>query len=224
VLKGISSMATRGVLADLGGAYQRRGLPVSIESVGGVDAARRVESGEEFDFAVLAPPAIDRLAAVGRIDARTRTGIARSRIAIAVRDGAPSPGFATEGAVREALQAARAIGYSTGPSGAHLARLLERWGIAQAMAPRLVLAPPGVAVATLVARGEAEIGFQQLSELNDVPGVAVAGLLPDAIQEITVFTGAVCAASRHAPEARAWLAFCAAPEAAEVKRRRGMEP
>ena len=225
LITGISSMATRHVLSALAEIYEKRsGQRVAVESVGGVDAARRVEGGEAFDFVVLAAPAIDRLAAAGRIDPDTRIAIARSRVAIAVPAGAQRPDLASEQTVRTAVLAAHRIGYSTGPSGEHLAKLLLRWGIADAIASRLVKAPPGVPVGTLVARGEADIGLQQLSELIDLPGVDVVGTLPPDIQEITVFTGAVCASSIRRSAAEALLSFYASPEADAAKRRYGMEP
>src|SRR5204862_8314473 len=175
---GISSMAMRHVLAELGDAYeQQSGQPVVIVSVGGVDAARRVADGEAFDFVVLASDAIERLEAGGRVDPGSRTDLARSAVAIAVAAGATRPDVSTESAIRDAVLRARSIGYSTGPSGAHLVRLFERWGIADAIAPRSVQASPGVPVGTLVARGDVELGFQQLSELMHVPGIDVIGLL-----------------------------------------------
>ena len=164
-------------------------------SVGGVDAARRVDDGEAFDFVVLAADAIEQLAAGGRVDPGSRTDLARSGVAIAVAAGAPRPDVGSESAVRDAVLRARSIGYSTGPSGAHLVRLFERWGIADAIAPRIVQAPPGVPVGTLVARGDVELGFQQLSELMHLPGIDVIGLLPPEIQVVTVFSAAVCTAS-----------------------------
>ena len=139
-------------------------------SVGGVDAARRVSDGEPFDFVVLAADAIEKLAAAGRVDPGSRTDLARSGVAIAVAAGASRPDIGTESALRDAVLHARSIGYSTGPSGTHLVRLFERWGIAEAIAPRIVQASPGVPVATLVARGEVELGFQQLSELMQRAG------------------------------------------------------
>ncbi|HUH94621.1 MAG TPA: substrate-binding domain-containing protein [Casimicrobiaceae bacterium] len=222
---GISSMATRHVLAELADAYERRSEDaVTVQSVGGVEASRRVESGEAFDFVVLARDAIDALARSGRVDPESRANLAGSGIAIAVAAGAPRPDVGSEAAVREAVLAARMVGYSTGPSGAHLARLLERWGVAETLAPRLVQARPGVPVGTLVARGEVELGFQQLSELMHLSGIDVIGLLPREIQLVTVFAGAICRAASRPGAASALLAFLASPEADVAKRRHGMEP
>src|SRR5712691_7919253 len=120
VITGISSMAMRHVLTELGDAYeQQSGQPVVIVSVGGVDAARRVDDGEAFDFVVLAADAIEQLAAGGRVDPESRTHLARSAVAIAVAAGATRPDVSSESAIRDAVLRARSIGYSTGPSGAH---------------------------------------------------------------------------------------------------------
>ena len=224
-ITGISSMAMRHVLAELGDAYeQQSGQPVVIVSLGGLDAARRVADGEAFDFVVLASDAIERLAAGGRVDPGSRTDLARSGVAIAVATGAPRPQVGTESAIRDTVLQARSIGYSTGPSGAHIARLFERWGIADAIAPRIVQAPPGTPVGTLVARGDVELGFQQLSELMHLPGIDVVGLLPPEIQVTTVFSAAVCTASTCSAAATALLSFLASAEADAAKRRHGMEP
>jgi molybdate transport system substrate-binding protein len=224
-ITGISSMATRHVLAELAGAYEQQSQQrVAIESVGGVDAARRVEAGEAFDFVVLAADAIERLAVAGCVDPGSRSDLARSGVAIAVAAGAGRPDVADELAVRQAVLDARSIAYSTGPSGAHLLRLLERWGITETIAPRIVQAPPGVPVGTLVARGDADLGFQQLSELMHLPGVDVVGLLPREIQVMTTFSAAVCSASTRPEAAKALLSFLALPEADAAKRRHGMEP
>jgi molybdate transport system substrate-binding protein len=224
-ITGISSMATRQVLAELVDAYQRRGgAAVAIESVGGVDAARRVQAGEPFDVVVLASDAIDKLIAAGRAIAGSKVDLVRSGVAVAVRAGAPHPAIDSEAAVRRAVLAARSIGYSTGPSGVQLARLFERWGIAAQIAERLVTAKPGVPVGSLVASGEIELGFQQLSELMHLPGIAVLGPLPPAIQIETTFSAAVCTTSAQSEAARALLDFMASPQAADTKRRHGMAP
>jgi hypothetical protein len=116
------------------------------------------------------------------------------------------------------------IGYSTGPSGSYLVGLLERWGVAVDVASRLVQAPPGVPVATLIARGEVDLGFQQLSELLHAPGVDVVGRLPSGIRHTTIFTGAVCTAAAHAQAAATLLAFLASGAGDEARRRHGLEP
>jgi molybdate transport system substrate-binding protein len=224
-LIGISSMATRDILAELAQAFARRtGQRVEIESVGGVDAARRVRSGEPFDFVVLASDAIDELVALGHLEATRRVDVARSRMAIAIKAGAPRPDVRDERGVREAVLAARAIGCSTGPSGAHVARLFERWRITDLVGARVVQAPPGVAVGTLVANGNVELGFQQLSELMHLTGIEVIPDLPAGVQLETTFSAAACSSARHPEATGALLAFLASDDADEAKRRHGMEP
>ncbi len=214
-------MATRQVLNELVQAY---GQPVAIESIGGVDAARRVAAGEAFDFVVLAADAIDKLAAGGSVVAGSRVDLAESGVAVAVKEGAPRPDIATEEALKRAVLAAATVGYSTGPSGVALVKLFERWGIAQELQGKLVQAPPGVPVGSLVARGEVALGFQQLSELVHLEGITILGPMPAAVQITTIFSGALCAASTRPEGVRALLAYLASPEAAPAKRRNGMEP
>ncbi|KDR29074.1 molybdenum ABC transporter substrate-binding protein [Caballeronia zhejiangensis] len=224
-ITGISSMGTRQVLNDLACAYEAQsGQRVAIVSVGGVAAVRRIEAGEAFDIVVLASDAIDRLAASGHVDAASRVRIARSGVAIAVKAGARRPAIDDEAAVREAVLAARTIGYSTGPSGVYLTRLFERWGLAQRIASRIVQAPPGVAVGALIARGEVELGFQQLSEMIGVEGIDVLGMLPPAIQTQTVFEGAIGANASASKDARAFLAFLGSSDTDATKIEHGMEP
>jgi molybdate transport system substrate-binding protein len=224
-LRIISSMATRQVLADLVAQFERTSPHrVSTESVGGVDAAKRVQAGEAFDAVVLAANAIDQLIAAGRIVAGSRVDLVNSGVAVAVRAGSARPDIATEDSLKRAVLAARSIGYSTGPSGVQLAKLFDRWGIAEQIKGRIVQAPPGVPVGSLVAQGEVALGFQQLSELMNLAGIDVLGPLPAAIQIITTFSGGVAAASTQADAVREMLTFMAAPAAADVKRRNGMAP
>ncbi|MFT3780009.1 MAG: substrate-binding domain-containing protein [Ottowia sp.] len=220
----ISSMATQQVLADLIDLYrqQHADLAIGLTSVGGVDAARRVAAGEPFDGVVLGADALDKLAAGGHVLAGSRVDLVRSGVAVAVKAGSPRPDLGSEDSVKQAVLAARTLGYSTGPSGVALARLFERWGIAEQIAPRIVTPPPGVPVGTLVASGEVALGFQQLSELMHLPGIDVLGPLPPAIQIETIFAGGVAAASRRAGEVRALLAFMASEGTAELKRAHGM--
>lgn len=222
-LRGISSMATRALLAELTAAHSARGgAAVQIESAGGVDAARRVAAGEAFDVVLLASDAIDKLIAAGHLQA-PRVDWVRSPVAVAVRAGAARPDIGSEAAVRSAVLAARTLGYSTGPSGNFLVKLFERWGIGEQVAPKVVTPPPGVPVGSLLAKGEIELAFQQLSELKDLPGVDVIGLLPAEIACITTFSAAQPFGGSRTNEVQALLADLTGPQSAAIKRRHGME-
>jgi molybdate transport system substrate-binding protein len=199
-------------------------VEVSIESVGGVDAANRVQAGETFDAVVLAAGAIDRLTQAGRILPGSRVDLARSGVSVAVRAGAAHPDIASEDAVKQAVLAARSIGYSTGPSGVQLTKLFERWGIAGAIAGRIVQAPPGVPVGSLVAEGRVELGFQQQSELMYLPGIDMLGPLPPAIQITTTFSAGVAVTSTQPEAVRELLASMVSPAVDDIKRRNGMQP
>lgn len=221
----ISSMATRQVLADLAAQWQSAcGVVVNIESVGGVDAAKRVQAGEAFDGVVLASDAIDKLVASGHVLAGSRVDLVRSSVAVAVQAGTPWPDISTESALRSAIEAAPTVGYSTGPSGVALVKLFERWGIWDALQPRIVQAPPGVPVGALVASGQVALGFQQLSELLHLDGISVVGTMPEAVSITTIFSAATCAASTQRETLAKWVAFMADSNTASVKQQHGMQP
>lgn len=221
----ISSMATKQVLADLIALYRQvhPDTVIELESVGGVDAAKRVQAGEAFDIVALASNAVDQLVADGKVVAGSTVDVVRSGVALAVRSGAPHPDIDSEAAVKHAVLAARTLGYSTGPSGVQLAKLFERWGIAEQIKDRIVTAPPGVPVGSLVAKGEVELGFQQLSELMSLEGIDVLGPLPADIQIITTFSAGLATASTQPDAVRALLAFLVSPATAPTKQRNGME-
>jgi molybdate transport system substrate-binding protein len=223
-LKLLSSMAAREVLRELIEQYRRSsGRVVSAAAAGGVDVAKRVRAGEALDIVILARNAIDQLIAEGKLVEGSRVDLARSGVAIAVRSGLPKPDIASESAVRQAVLDATSVSYSTGPSGVYLEKLFERWGILAAVRARIVVPPPGVPVASLLASGAAELGFQQLSELVGVAGIEVLGPLPAAIQSITTFSGGICVGCGDPGAARALLDYMASPVASEAKRRYGME-
>lgn len=224
-MKAVSSMATRHVLADLAAAAVDAGLaPVELESLGGVDAAARVRAGEGFDLVFLAQGALDALAAEGHVDAASVTPLLRSDVAVAVRADSEEPAAAPTGAafadaagVREAIAAAGRIGYSTGPSGTALIDLIAQWDLSARVSDRLVQARPGIPVATLVASGEVDLGFQQLSELVGEPGIRVLGVMPADAAITTVFSGAVSAVATDPAAARAVVEFFASEAAAALK-------
>ena len=217
-------MATRQVLVDMAQAWQQQGgAPLQIESVGGVDAAKRVQEGEAFDVVFLASDAIAKLEAAGKVVAGSKVDLMRSGVSACVRAGAPLPDLSSEEAVKQAVLAAPSVGYSTGPSGTALVKLFERWGIAGQLKDRLMQATPGVPVASMVAEGKVALGFQQLSELIHVQGITIVGPLPDAIQITTIFSGGVGAASPQPGAVRRLLASMASAETVDAKRRQGME-
>ena len=221
----LSSMATKGVLEELAPAFERAtGVKVIPESIGGVDVNKRVKSGEAVDLVVLAANAIDTLINEGHLVAGSRVDLVTSGVAIAVRAGAPRPAIGSEATVKAAVLAAKTVGYSTGPSGVYLVKLFERWGILEQIKARIVLAPPGIPVGGLVARGEAELGFQQMSELIHLPGIDVIGVMPPAIQTITTFSAGIAVASKtDAAAVRRFLDYARSPAAADAIRGNGME-
>jgi molybdate transport system substrate-binding protein len=223
-LKLISSMATRELLAEMIALYEREsGHSVVSEAAGGVDVAKRVHAGEAVDVVVLAANAIDKLIADHKVLAGSRVDLVRSGIAVAIQQGSEAPDIHSEAAVKTAVTLARTLSYSTGPSGVYLEKMFERWGILEAIRPRIVVPPPGVPVASLVASAAVDLGFQQLSELMNVPGVRVVGPLPPAVQSMTTFSGGIAAVCADPHAARALLDFMVSPARSELKRRQGME-
>ena len=225
-LRLISSMATKPLLADLVALYTRQtpGAQVEVESVGGVDAAKRVQAGEVFDGVVLASKAIEQLIASGHVLAGSRVDLVRSDVAVAVPAGKAVPDISTEEALKAAILAAPTLGYSTGPSGVQLAKQFEAWGMAEQIAPRIVQAPPGVPVGALVAKGEVALGFQQRSEMLGVEGITLVGSLPKAVEIITTFSGSVASSCAQPQAVRALLAFWQSSACDALKRQHGMDP
>ena len=221
-------MATKALLTELTQLYQAlTGVEVQIESVGGVDAAKRVQAGEAFDMVLLASDAIDRLMASGHAVANSRSDWVRSPVAVAVKAGAVHPDIGSEAALKAAVLASSTLSYSTGPSGVYLEKLFERWGIAEQLKPSIVVPPPGTPVGALVAKGEVALGFQQLSELMALPGIEVLGHLPPEVAYITTFSSAVSTAIAHDAErvnaVQAFLTFLTSTEVRDIKRRQGTD-
>jgi len=229
-LIGIASMATRQLLTQLSPACaQATGHAVSFSAVGGVLAAQRVRAGEAFDLVALAQDAITALVDEGHVDGASVRPLAHSHMAIAVsaqahRSDSPMPDVSTIAALRQTLLNSAHIGYSTGPSGMALLRLLQDWQLADVLRPRLVQAPVGVPVAQLIAQGQVGLGFQQLAELQGHDGVAVLGTLPAGSEIVTTFAIGVGARSAHPAAARDCLEFLCSAQADAIKRRCALEP
>ncbi len=221
-------MATKSLLGELAMVYQTHtGVSVQIESVGGVDAAKRVQAGEVVDVVLLASDAIDRLIAAGAVQNGSRSDWVRSPVAVAVPAGAAHPDLSNEAAVKAAVLASPTLSYSTGPSGVYLEKLFERWGIADVVKARIVVPPPGTPVGALVASGQAALGFQQLSELIALPGIDVLGTLPADVAFITTFSAGVpeviAQDAVRVAAVQSFLKFLASPDVEPIKRKQGMD-
>jgi molybdate transport system substrate-binding protein len=183
----------------------------------------RLRGGETADLVIMADFSIDALIKDGLVMPGSRTDLASSGVGVAVRAGAPKPDIGSAEALKETLLAAKSIAYSIGPSGRYVATLLQRLGIADALKPKLQQIK-GEYVGVIVARGDAEIGFQQVSELLPIPGTDFVGPLPPDIQHVTVFSAGLHVDAKGPERALELVAFLTAPAAASAIRRAGMEP
>ena len=182
-----------------------------------------IKAGLGGDVAVLTAEAVDELIDQGKAIAGSRVDLARSRIGVAVRKGAKQPDIASPEALKRALIAANSVAHSkTGLSGLYFPTVLARLGIADAMQSKIVIPDPGTAVGEVVAKGDAEIGIQQISELLPVAGIEIVGPLPEPLQKITMFSGGVLRAAKEPSLAEALLKFVAA-ESPRLLKQKGLE-
>jgi molybdate transport system substrate-binding protein len=184
----------------------------------------RLRRGELVDVVILADAAIDELIKEGRIVAGSRVALARSGIGMAVRAGAPKPDISSVDALRRALLQAKSVAYSAQVSGVYLStELFPRLGIAAQMRAKSQRIERE-RVGAVVARGEAEIGFQQISELLPIGGIDYVGPLPAEVQRVTVFSAGVAVGAKSPEAARALIRFFISPEGAQAMTKSGLEP
>ena len=224
-IKVIGSPGTRAPYTLLVPGFEKATGHKVTTTWGGVNAvAKRVADGEVADVVMLPAAQIEDLIKLGKLIADSRVNVATSGIGVAIRAGAPKIDTGSSEGIRKALLAAKTIAYSAGPSGVHMARLIANWGLTDELKAKIVPPIPDVPIGEVVARGDAEIGFQQVSELLPVTGIDYLGPLPADIQEVTVFSAGVHKAAGTTDAARALLKFLTAPEAAAIIRKTGMEP
>ena len=184
---------------------------------------KRLAGGEKPDLVIMASNTIDELIKDGKFAAGSRIDIAKSGIGVGVKKGAARPDISSADGVEAAVRSARSVAYSTGPSGVYLAQMFEKMGLTAELKPKLKLVQ-GEPVGAVIARGDAEIGFQQVPELLPEPGIDYVGELPAAIQQITVFAAGLPVGSANVEAARAWVAFLKTPAAGAAFKRTGLEP
>ena len=184
----------------------------------------RLQRGEPADVVILAADALDDLIKQGRVVAGSRVDLVRSSIGMAVRAGAPRPDISSVAALTQALLRATSIAYSASASGVYLStEMFQRLGIADQVLPKSKNAQ-GERVGALVARGEAEIGFQQISELLPEPGIQYVGPLPPEVQRVTVFSAGIVVGAKEPEAARALIKFLASEHATAVIKKTALEP
>jgi molybdate transport system substrate-binding protein len=197
---------------------------VQNDTVGAL--TKRIAGGEAFDLAVLTPKAVDDLAKEGKFAAGSRANLARVGVGVVVKDGTPKPDIGSVAAFKQALLAAKSVAYidpaAGGSSGIYVAGLLDKLGIAAEVKPKAKLIPGG-AVAEHVAKGEAELGIHQISEILPVKGVTLVGPLPAEIQNYTVYAAGIGAHAKESDAAKALIKALSGPAAAEVLKSKGME-
>lgn len=220
-----ASIAIKAAYRELLPAFMRSSK-VKVDTYWGgmADIRTRIVAGEVTDVVIGSAGLIEDLIASGNLDSRTRIDIAKSEVGAAVRAGARKPDIGSVESLKGALRAAKSIVYSSGPSGVYLAELFQRLGIAEELKAKAKQAPPGVLVGELVARGEFELCFQQVSELRQVRGIDFVGRLPREVQLSTVFSGAVHSRSAQSKPGGELLRHLASKESHRVLRKHGLEP
>lgn len=224
-LRIVAPNAVKEIVTDAAARYERASGNRTVFTWSGSEAiAKRVADGEVFDVVLNTPQNLQTLATAGKIAPGTRVDFAKSGIGVAVRAGQPRPDISNEEALRKALLEAKSIGISSGPSGRYLTEVFQRLGIADQVQSKITQPPSGAQMAELLARGEVELGFQQVSELQHASGVEYLGPLPAALQSYTIWSGAAHAAASDAAASRTFLNTLVSLDSATAIRKAGMDP
>ena len=224
-LRVVAPNAVKEVVSDAAARYERATGNRTVVTWSGSEAiAKRVGDGEVFDVVLNTPRNLDALAEAGKIVLGTRVDFAKSGIGVAARTGQPRPDVSNDDALRKVLLEAKSIGISSGPSGRYLTELFQRLGIAAQVQGKIRQPPSGAQIAELLARGEVEIGFQQISELQHAGGVEYLGPLPTGLQSYTIWSGGLHTAASDAAAGRTFLNTLLSPDLATAIRKAGMDP
>jgi molybdate transport system substrate-binding protein len=224
-IKVVSTQATQEAYLELVAQFEKAsGHKVTTVFTGTLNVQKRLADGEPYDLIIMASPAIDDQIRLGKAVAGSRVDFAKSGTGLAVRKGAAKPDISSADALKKTLLAAKSIGYSTGPSGLYMLSVFEKLGVADQVKGKLRQTPSGVFVGTLIANGEAEIGFQQVSELVHFPGIDYVGPLPGDLQRMTMFSAGIHAGAKQPDAAKALVKFITSPAAASVIKKHGLEP
>lgn len=224
-VKVMAANAVKEAYLELVSAFERSTGHKVITLWGGTEGvAKRISGGEVVDIVLIAAPNIDKLVAEGKLVPGSRADFAKSGVGMAVRTGLPKPDISSAEAIKQAVLGANSVAYSSGPSGLYVADLFKRMGIADQIKNKVRQPPSGVQVGELVARGEADLGFQQISELLHVRGIDYLGPLPPEIQNITIYSAGLHMAAPAPDAAKALVKSLTSPHAGPILKKTGMEP
>jgi molybdate transport system substrate-binding protein len=224
-IKVLASGATKEVIDEILPAFEKTsGNKVVVTFTGTANIKKRIGAGEVYDLVIVGGPVIDAFIQQGKITPGSRADLMKSGVGVAVRAGAPKPDIGSSEALKKTLLSAKSIGYSSGPSGDYVVSLVERMGIADQVKPKMRQVPSGTRISAMLGSGEAEIGFQQISELIHEKGIDYLGPLPTEVQKITVFSAGLHTDAKEQEAAKTLVKALKSPDAATVIKTHGMEP
>jgi molybdate transport system substrate-binding protein len=224
-IKLLASSAMKGACLELIPQFEKAtGHQVSAAWSSTPDVQKRISAGEAADLIILGDSGTEELIKQGKLAPGSRANFAKSGIGVAVRAGAPQPDISSAEAVKRSVLAAKSVAYSAGASGTYLVSMFQKLGISDEVKAKTAEVKPGEPVGEVVARGDAEIGFNQMSELIRVNGIQILGPLPAEIQNITVYSGGIHTATKEADGATALVKFLTAPAAVPIIKKHGLEP
>jgi molybdate transport system substrate-binding protein len=223
-IKVLSSIATREAYLELVPQFEKSsGHKVATTWAGTTAIMQRMAAGETYDLIIISSTELDDLIKQGKIVSGSRADLAKSGIGIAVRSGAPRPDVSTPDALKKALLAAKTVGYTSGPSGVYMGQLVERMGIVAEVKAKFRSVPSGGTIGTVIAAGDCEIGFQQVSELVHIPGIDYIGPLPSEVQRVTTFCCGLQTGGPQPDAAKALVAHLTTAAARTVMQKHGLE-
>jgi molybdate transport system substrate-binding protein len=224
-IKVLASGATKEVIDEILPPFEKgSGHKVVVAFTGTANIKKRIAAGEVYDLIIVSGPVIDAFVQQGKITATSRADLMKSGVGVAVRNGAPKPDIGSSEALKKTLLSAKSIGYSSGPSGEYVVTLVERMGITDQVKPKMKQVPSGARISAMINSGEAEIGFQQISELIHEKGIDYLGPLPSEVQKITVFSAGLQTGAKEQEAAKTLIKALKSPDAAKVIKAHGMEP
>ena len=224
-IKIIAPNAVKEAVVEIGARYSKEiDTKLSFTWTGSEAIAKRVGEGEVYDVVLTTSAGVDRLAGAGKLNPASKLNFSRSAVAAAIRSGVPRPDVSTVDGLKKALLDAKSIAISSGASGRYLEELFQKLGVSEQIKSKIKQPPSGAQIGEMLARGEADLGFQQVTELIHAKGFEYLGTLPAEVQNYTIWSAAVHAQASNAKAAAAFVKALAASTAAPELRKTGLEP